>query len=207
MDWIAFFRLAGRLKTLHRQGWLDRGVPEPESVADHSYRLALMAWMLGSAAGLDTAHLLKLVLVHDLPEALAGDATPYAQLIARGLDAEEAVSRWRELLAFEDLAEGQRRKRRSEEAALDELLADVDPVTAEEIRTLWIEYAERRTPEARFVVQIDKLEALLQALEYREQGHPADVESFLQSARDQVEHPVLKELLVSLAVAADRQGA
>jgi putative hydrolase of HD superfamily len=66
---------------------------------------------------------------------------------------------------------------------------------ADELRVLWHEYAERSSPEARFVSQIDKLEALLQALEYREAGQPADVESFWQSAQDAVEHPVLRQLL------------
>src|SRR5713226_9513959 len=118
MDLLAFFRAAGGLKRLPRQGWVDRGIPAPESVADHSFRAALMALVLGSAAGLDTARLVKLVIVHDLPEALAGDATPYGGLVASGLDAGDAASRWRVLLSEDDLATGRREKLDAERVAL-----------------------------------------------------------------------------------------
>lgn len=194
-NWPDFFTLVGKLKSLPRQGWVDRGVPSPESVAEHTFRTALMAWTLGGPAGLDCTRLLKLSLVHDLPEAVAGDATPYAQLITGGLGVADAAAHWRDLLAHDDLVAAKREKHQLERAALSEIVRDLELPLAAEITDLWEDYAERRTPEARFVAQVDKLEALLQALEYREAGHPSDVESFLKTARDEVEHPVLRELL------------
>jgi putative hydrolases of HD superfamily len=72
------FNLAGRLKQLKRQGWVDRGVEQPESVADHSYRLALMTMVIASRdPEIDASRAVRLALVHDLPEALAGDITPF----------------------------------------------------------------------------------------------------------------------------------
>ncbi len=70
--------LAMKLKSVHRQGWIDRGVPNPESSADHSWSLALFAWLIAcTREDLDANRVLLLALVHDLPEALAGDATPF----------------------------------------------------------------------------------------------------------------------------------
>src|SRR5688572_1987599 len=68
---------AGKLKRVRRKGWVDRGVPDAESVADHSYRLALLAWAVARQRGLDADRALKMALFHDLAEAEVGDETPF----------------------------------------------------------------------------------------------------------------------------------
>lgn len=201
---LNFFRAAGRLKTVARQGWVDRGIPDAESVADHTFRAMIMAWVLGNEAGLDVDRLLKLMLLHDLPEAEVGDATPYAEVLGRGRELADAVPRWRELLSPDQLAAAKHRKRRSEEQAVGELAAQLPAPLSAELAELWLDYAERRSLEARFAAQIDKLEAALQAIEYRAAGHDADVANFLLSAREVVEHPVLLDLLAELEAAAAR---
>ena len=74
---LHFFREAGKLKTLVRAGWTRKGVPAPESVAEHSFRMVLMAMVLGDRQDLDTLKLVKMCLIHDLPEVIAGDITPH----------------------------------------------------------------------------------------------------------------------------------
>ena len=200
---LDFFRTAGKLKTVARQGWVDRGIRDAESVAEHSFRAMVMAWVLGERAGLDTNRLLKLMLLHDLPEAEAGDATPYAEVLGGGDDLVASVPRWRELVSPEQLAATKRAKRSLEQQAVQVLSAQLPSPLAEELSELWLDYSERHSPEARFAAQIDKLEAALQAVEYREAGYDADVGNFLLSAREVVEHPVLLDLLAELeAVAA-----
>ena len=44
---VEFARTVGRLKALPRQGWVDRNVAKPESVADHTFRAVMLAWVLG----------------------------------------------------------------------------------------------------------------------------------------------------------------
>lgn len=206
VDLLEFFRLAGQLKMIPRQGWVDRGVLAPESVADHTYRMALMAWVLGAEAGLDTARLVKLVLVHDLPEALAGDATPYQALIQRGLSPEDASARWHDVLTEDEIAIGREEKMVAERGAIRDLLTHLEPRLAGELEALWTEYAQRSTPEAQFVSQIDKLEALIQAVEYERAGQPADVASFRRTAEGYVTHPVLRRLLDAIAVVPPPHG-
>ncbi len=68
----------GSLKETPRTGWLDRGIPaeDTESVADHSFGVALLAWLLAPEE-LDRAGVVELAMVHDLAEAAGGDITPY----------------------------------------------------------------------------------------------------------------------------------
>jgi putative hydrolases of HD superfamily len=198
---LEFFRAAGKLKAVRRQGWVDRGVPDPESVADHTFRAMVMAWTLGREAGLDTDRLLKLMLLHDLPESEAGDATPYGAVLA-GAELAQVVPRWRELVSADQLAAAKQRKRLSEERAVGQLASNLPAELADELRELWLDYAERRSPEACFAAQLDKLEAALQAIEYRDAGYDADVENFLVTAREVVDHPVLLALLAEIEEAA-----
>lgn len=58
-----------------RTGWLKAGVPRVESVADHSYRAALLALVLPES-GVDRVRCMKMALVHDLAESIVGDITP-----------------------------------------------------------------------------------------------------------------------------------
>jgi len=56
-----FFVRAGRLKSEPRRGWvLKLGMEDPESVADHSYRVALMAMVYCDARRLDTEKAMKI---------------------------------------------------------------------------------------------------------------------------------------------------
>src|SRR5437588_7151447 len=137
---VEFLKHAGRLKSLPRQGWLDRGIEHPESVADHLYRGTLMAWLLGEQAGLDTTKLLKLVLIHDLPEALVGDAAPYDPLVEQGMDRSAAATRWRSLLDRGALEHAKRQKDQRETDALFELSALLPGELTAELRELWTDY-------------------------------------------------------------------
>jgi putative hydrolase of HD superfamily len=69
---------AGRLKRVKRQGWLDAGIPmrKTESVADHSFRVAVMAAFLAPAGCLDTLKMVRMALIHDMAESAIGDLTP-----------------------------------------------------------------------------------------------------------------------------------
>jgi putative hydrolase of HD superfamily len=72
---LAFLRAAERLKTVVRSGWTSAG--ESESVAEHTWRLCLMAMLLyGHAPGIDLARLLKMCLIHDRERHFGGTCRP-----------------------------------------------------------------------------------------------------------------------------------
>jgi len=64
---------AGKLKRISRAGWIKEHVKDPESVAEHSYRLALMTMFASIDREIDQAKAIKMALVHDLAESQIGD--------------------------------------------------------------------------------------------------------------------------------------
>jgi len=171
---IAFYFEFNQLKQLFRQGWLRHGVPPErcESVADHSFSVAVLAMLLSDAhfPDLDTARVLRLALLHEFGEIYAGDITP-----ADGVSGEE--------------------KHRREEDSVVRVLSKLP--NGEMYITLWREYEDNQSPEARFVRQIDRLEMALQASVYQRQGL-LDPAEFLRSAGAALSAPELRRILDEL---------
>ena len=69
----AFLFEMGYLKDVTRAGWLLLGIPQPESVAEHSFRVAVIALLLAAAEGADTGRAVALGLLHDAHETRIGD--------------------------------------------------------------------------------------------------------------------------------------
>jgi putative hydrolases of HD superfamily len=133
---LTFLRAAERLKTVTRSGWTSTG--QPESVAEHTWRLCLMAMLLYSrAADVDLARLLKMCLIHDLGEAIGGDV-PAPQQHEAG------------------------RKADRERSDLLELIEPLSPELQREIVELWDEYEAAGSREAMLAKGLDKLETILQ---------------------------------------------
>ncbi|HWE64019.1 MAG TPA: HD domain-containing protein [Chloroflexota bacterium] len=188
------------LKHLPRTGWVERGVSMPESVAAHCWRLALVAWLMADALGLDACRAMKLALVHDMPEAITGDRTPFDD---QGLTPEaqralfinpEAAPDWRQPAA-------RRRKIEAERQALHTMLADQPAPLAAALQTAWEEYEDDTTPEAILVQQLDKLEAYTQGCEYARDGRLAEPEtlnSFRLDNERLVQQPAVRALLAAL---------
>ena len=78
------------LKDVLRQGWVNAGVDSPESVAAHSWGMAILALKL-CPADLSLEHVLKLCLVHDLPEVMVGDLTPQDDVSTKSEDERAAM--------------------------------------------------------------------------------------------------------------------
>ena len=146
---IEFISEAGRLKRLPRTGWVESGVPDPESVADHSFRVALIALVLAEERGLDALRVVRMALIHDLAEAETGDLTP-AQ---KGAAPEDAM--------------------RAEEAAMARIVDRLPGKLRGTYAAAWREFCESATEEARLVRDADKLEMVIQASEYQSAGGSA----------------------------------
>ena len=158
MNLIKFFEFASELKKIKRTGWIQRGIPNPESVADHSFRLALMALVLGKKLGMDVEKAVKMALVHDLPEAITGD-------ISRdNIDEYDSIAGIKPSVS-------DKKKIANEAKALKQIVKLLDKKSRQEIVSLYMEFEERKTKTARLLKELDNLECLLQALEYK-RAHP-----------------------------------
>lgn len=136
---LLFVEKAERLKTIYRHSWTS-DITRQESVADHSWMLALLAIVLPSLIDTeaDAFRLLKMVVVHDLAEAVTGD-----------------------IPAFQQQA-GDTSKYEKEKIALQKIVADLPSALASEIIGLWEEYEQKQTVEAKLAQAIDKAEVLIQ---------------------------------------------
>src|ERR1700722_12084170 len=133
-----FLREADQLKGVLRQSSILDG-SRKENSAEHSWHLALMALVLRDYAppGTDLNRVTAMLLIHDLVEIDAGDLFVYADAAA------------------------QARQEAAEHAAADRLFTLLPPGQGPELRALWDEFEERRTPEARFARALDRLQPML----------------------------------------------
>jgi putative hydrolases of HD superfamily len=139
---LEFLRATERLKVTTRSAYTSNG--QPESVAEHSWRVCVMALVLREEfPEVDLARLLAMCVVHDLGEAIGGDVPAPEQ--ARRLAADPAAT-----------------KSAQEREDLLTLLAPLPPTVQSTITGLWDEYEGASSAEARVAKALDKLETILQ---------------------------------------------
>lgn len=133
--------LAERLKFELRHSYTSSG--RQESVAEHTWRMSLIAVLIESLLKqkIDTARLLKMIILHDLVEAEARDIS--------ALD----VLRNPEISI---------RKIENEKKAIDNIRLALQETNGQEIYDLFYEFEEKETYEARIANALDKLEVQLQ---------------------------------------------
>ncbi len=171
---LAFLRAAERLKATDRSAYTSDG--RPESAAEHTWRVCLMALVLAPEfPEVDFARLLRICLVHDLGEAVRGDvpAPEQARRLAEDPAARKAEEERRDLLALLDPLPEPRRA---------------------EILALWDEYEAAETPEARLAKALDKLETILQ---HTQGDNPPDFDyrfNLEYGRRYTADHPLIAEL-------------
>lgn len=140
----AFLFEMGHLKNLPRSGWLLLGIPQPESVAEHSFRVGMVGMMLAAMEGADVGRTVALALFHDGHETRIGDVPSVGRAYVTTA-APEAVTA-------------------HQSSAMPDTVAKVT-------QQLTAEYEANETTEARLAHDADKLETLLQAVEYEAQGY------------------------------------
>jgi putative hydrolase of HD superfamily len=139
---LEFLRNAERLKTVTRSAFTSTG--GVESVAEHSWRLAMMALLLAPQfPDVDGARLVRMCLIHDLGEAIGGDipAPEQARRRAEGELAGKSAAERRDLLT---------------------LVAPLPQSIHDDIVGLWDEYEAAASPTAKLAKALDKLETILQ---------------------------------------------
>jgi putative hydrolases of HD superfamily len=136
----------GHLKQVKHSGWWLIDIRDPESVAEHVYRPAVLGYILAVLDGnADLMRVATMCLFHDNGEARIGDLNKVTSryIVSKAGEA-QAVSEQSERL----------------------------PAAAEQLLALFREYEERSSHEGELAHDADQLECMLQAREYVVQGHP-----------------------------------
>lgn len=165
---ITFVKELERLKDATRTAWTKEG--RQESVAEHSWRLALFAMALEDYfPELNSGRLLRMCLIHDLGEAYEGDVSATIEV-----NQEDKLIR--------------------EEKALQKLLESLSEDLKTSLLALWREYNEGETKEARLAKAIDKIETIIQ---HNQGDNPPDFNYVfnLKYGREYaLYHPVIKSI-------------
>ncbi|MBI4846257.1 MAG: HD domain-containing protein [Candidatus Omnitrophica bacterium] len=142
---LNFFAEAGLLKNIKRSGWWVLGIKNPESVAEHCYRCAVIGYAMAKMEKADAYSVVMMCLFNDIHEARINDAHKMA---VRYLNFGEA-----ENMAFSDQTE------------------ELPLAIKKEMRKWRKDYVEQKNLESIIARDADILECLLQAKEYYDHGH------------------------------------
>jgi putative hydrolase of HD superfamily len=146
----------GVLKRMRRAGWWHAGVRDPESVAEHSLRVAQLAALIAAQEGADPARAAFMAIWHDSQESRIGDIPHSARPYLTGRPSNEAITA--------------------------DQVAGMPDAAGKVVREAVSEYEAQASVEARCAKDADKLECLIQAVEYRAFGY-STVQGWIESSR------------------------
>uniref|UniRef100_A0A1B6CYP5 5'-deoxynucleotidase HDDC2 n=2 Tax=Clastoptera arizonana TaxID=38151 RepID=A0A1B6CYP5_9HEMI len=170
---LQFLELMGQLKHTPRTGWVHRQIPNPESIASHMYRMAIMTFLLGEKDNINRSRCMELALVHDMAECIVGDITPNC-----GIPREE--------------------KHRRENEAMKHLVT-LTGNHGDYMYQLYKEYEKQETVESKLVKELDMFDMILQAYEYEKQvGTPLKLQEFFDSTKHKFKQPIIESLVNEL---------
>jgi len=169
-----FFEIIINLKNVQRKGWTSKlEIKNPESVADHSFSMALMAMILSELHKLNTKKILEMALLHDLVESVVGDFTP------------EEISKPKKL--------------ELENTAMEKILKILPENLIEVYQKIWNEFQLGSSEDAIFVHEMDKLEMVFQAKYYVDKGFSKEkIQPFLDTANTEIKNKHLREIMSKL---------
>lgn len=171
----AFLFEMGSLKHLQRSGWNLLGIPLPESVAEHSFRVTMTAMTLAALEGADIGQAAALAAFHDGHETRVSDINSVGRAY---------LTTW------------------APEAVTIQQTADMPDEAGKAFAKLTAEYEAAETLEAQLARDADKLETLLQAIEYAAQGH--DTAAWQETSLDSLRTDIGKRLAQAINAANPR---
>jgi putative hydrolase of HD superfamily len=168
---LIFLLTTIKSKNITRTGWKMNGIPNPESVAEHSFQLCVMAMVFADQLGVDREKLIKMAVIHDLGEIFTGDV-----VWSRG-----------------NIIDIQKRQKKEiiESQGIESIFQKLG--NSKEYKAIFQEMMERKSSESDIFWQLDKLEMAIQALKY-EQETGKNLEEFFINTDLQLTLPFLRNI-------------
>ena len=141
---------AGVLKSVRRSGWWMIGMKNGESVAEHSFRTALLGYLLAKMEKVPPYPVVMMSLLNDLHEARINDLHKVGH-------------------RYIDFPAAERR-------ASAEQLSHLPPDLRKELAGWMRELNDQKSRASRIARDADLLECMIQGKEYADQGHPKAIE-------------------------------
>ena len=170
-DIVKYLFEAGQLKRVRRSGWWLIGVEHPESIAEHSFRAAIVGYMIGKLEGLNADRIALTILFHDMPEARINDLHKVGQKYINPKPGEKK--------AFKEQVE--------------DLPAEIKKDILERIAYT----NDDSTPEAVAAKDADLIECALQAREYIDKGFK-QAQDWLDNIKTTVRTKTAKQMIAEI---------
>ena len=164
---LNFFAEAGLLKKIKRSGWWVAGIKDPESVADHCFRCAVIGYYIAHLEGVNPYKVITMALFNDVHEARINDLHKMGHYYIDFKEAEKRV--------FSDQMRNLERK------------------IQKELRIFRDEYDQQKSKESVVARDADILECLLQAKEYYDSGYKG-AKKFFKKAPEFLKTPTAKKM-------------
>ena len=179
---LTFLLTTIQSKRITRTGWTMMEIPHPESVAEHSYQLCVMAMVFADQLGVNREKLIKMAIIHDLGEIFTGDVVWIRGNII-------------------DLKKRQK-KEQVEAKGIESIFTKLG--NSKEYGEIFNEMTERKTIEADIFWQLDKLEMAIQALDYEKRTHK-NLDEFFVSVELQLTLPFLRAIFAYIQEARPKK--
>ncbi|MBN3039394.1 MAG: HD domain-containing protein [Candidatus Omnitrophica bacterium] len=141
---LNFITEAGMLKRVRRSGWWVLGIKDVETVAEHSFRCAVLGYIIARMEKVSPYHALLMTLFNDIQEARINDLHKMSQRYFK--------------------------YQKAENKAFDEQIQSLPKDIKDELGDMRREYLRQKTPASIIARDADILECLIQAKEYQEHG-------------------------------------
>lgn len=168
---LSFLLTTIQSKRIIRTGWKMMGIPNPESVAAHSFQLCVIAMVFADRLGVDREKLIKMAIIHDLGEIFTGDI-----VWSRGNIIDIKKRQEKEVI---------------EAQGMESIFKKLG--NSKEYTAIFKEMTERKTFESDIFWQLDKLEMAIQALDY-EKRTGINLDEFFVTVDLQLTLPFLREI-------------
>ena len=134
---LAFIREIDKEKMIKRQSYIT-DCETRENDADHAWHMAIMTVLLSEYSNekIDVLKTMTMLLIHDLVEVYAGDTYAYDE-------------------------EGKKTQAAREALAADKIYSLLPEDQGEYLKSLWLEFEEQKTPEAKFARTMDCFQPLI----------------------------------------------
>jgi len=164
---LDFFAEAGLLKRVKRSGWWVAGIKDPETVAEHCFRCAIIGYYIAHCEGVDPCKVVTQTLFNDIHEARINDLHKMGH----------------HYIDF----------RQAEKKAFADQIARLDRRVKEALRSMRADYEAQVSRESIVARDADILECLIQAREYVDLGYPV-AKTFFKRAPDHLKTKTAQKL-------------
>lgn len=166
-DIVKYIYEIGQLKIIKRSGWWRAGIKDPESVADHSFRTAIIGYILGKLEGADYFKILTMCLFHDVHEVRINDINKIGKKYLKNSINETKIT--------------------------EDQIINLPKYIFKELQSFQSDFVEKSTVESIIAKDADSLECLIQAREYQSQGYK-DVDEWIIDCKSKLNTESAKKL-------------